>query len=306
MARPDRTSAYDRPGGYDAVEPAGRRDEFYYTFHPDSMAQQGNKPRARLAAVTRKVDRDEMPAPDTAVAAMPVAARPKAEKPVINDRGRAQTIEILAGAKTAEKYAKKGAKWLPKMAPSLVTAGRVLGKLAAPLAAADFLYTMMKGLPDSDPPWPDPQADFKRVHGQLKEQAARGFDPTGINKPRVGPDMQAAYRRAHEMGKKRAAGAATPTTHPLMDKAAKYMPRAFAQAGATAGYGSYQEIERRYGPMMSSIMRDVQARVTPTMSDDEVRGLLKGGVNDFVGRLEKMGRRSRQAGNVGGFPAPMG
>lgn len=295
MARPDRTSAYDRPGGYDAVEPAGRRDELFYTFHPDSMAQQGNKPRARLAAVTRKVDRDEMPPPDTPVAATPVVDSP----------GRAQTIEILAGAKTAEKYAKKGSKWLPKLAPGLKVAGRTLGRVAAPLAAADVLYTMMTGLDDRDPIWPDPQADFKRANEQLKEQAARGFDPTGINKPRVGPDMQAAYRRAHAMGKKRAAAAATPTTHPLMDKAAKYMPRAFAQAGATAGYGSYQEIERRYGPMMSSIMRDVQARVTPTMSDDEVRGLLKGGVNDFVGRLEKMGRRSRQTGNVGGVAAPM-
>lgn len=79
-----------------------------------------------------------------------------------------------------------------------------------------------------------------------------------------------------------------PTVQPLFEKSRKYMPTALAQAAATAGHGSYQEIQRRYQPMMSNILQDLESRVTPMMSDEEVQGMLKRSVGEFVGRLDNL------------------
>ena len=159
------------------------------------------------------------------------------------------TGKMEAPTGKVEAKAARGVSRLGRAGKVVKGALRTAGKVAGPLGVLDSLYMMSQ----VEPPEP--------------------------------VDMQAAYKRAHEMKQKRAADKQA-TTQPLVEKAMKYYPTALAQAAATAGHGSYQEIQRRYQPMMSNIMEDVRSRVTPMMSDDEVRGMLQRGVDDFVGRLD--------------------
>ena len=143
-------------------------------------------------------------------------------------------------------------------------AGKALGKVSGPLAALDLALAAGNMTEDAAETtsrgWPAPMLPG-------------GIPMSGSGAPR---------RRT----KKPVSSPEPPTTQPLVEKAMKYYPTALAQAAATAGHGSYQEIQRRYQPMMSNIMADVRSRVTPMMSDDEVRGMLQRGVDDFVGRLD--------------------
>lgn len=178
-----------------------------------------------------------------------VEAGPTGKVEARTGKMEAPTGKVEARTGKVEAKAARGVSRLGRAGKVVKGALRTAGKVAGPLGVLDSLYMMSQ----VEPPEP--------------------------------VDMQAAYKRAHEMKQKRAADKQA-TTQPLVEKAMKYYPTALAQAAATAGHGSYQEIQRRYQPMMSNIMEDVRSRVTPMMSDDEVRGMLQRGVDDFVGRLD--------------------
>ena len=195
-----------------------------------------------------------------------VEARPRATGKVKAKAAQA-TGKVEAVTGKVEAKAARGLSKLGRAGKVLRGAGRVAGKLAPPQALLD-------------------------IGMHLYESATTPRDPTSKGRMRglTRKQAEAANRRVAGMSKamERARQPSPPTVQPLIEKAMKYYPTALAQAAATAGHGSYQEIQRRYQPMMSNIIEDVRSRVTPMMSDDEVRGMLQRGVDDFVGRLDRV------------------
>ena len=185
-----------------------------------------------------------------------VEARPRATGKVKAKAAQA-TGKVEAVTGKVEAKAARGLSKLGRAGKVLKGAGRVAGKFLAAEEATDLAVEAT-----------DRQA----------KTVARGFPSMSLGGL---PGVQITPR-----GPLRAES--PPTVQPLFEKARKYMPTALAQAAATAGHGSYQEIQRRYQPMMSNIIQDLESRVTPMMSDEEVQGMLKRSVNEFVGRLDNL------------------